>query len=107
MFKLAVICPEKLARGFELTGVDVFTSDSKEETEEFLFQTIEDKKAGLVILPQEHLEAFEERKRKELEKLEIPLIVPVPMIQGSDIQAEEYVSQMVRRAIGYQVKIGG
>ena len=105
MFKLTVICPEKLAKGFELTGVDVFTSDSKEKTERLLLQTIEEKKAGLVVLPQEHLESLDERKRKELEKLDFPLIVPVPMIRETEMTPEEYVSQMVRRAIGYQVKI--
>ena len=105
MFRLTVICPEKLARGFELTGVDVFTSDSKEKTEDLLFQTIEAKKTGLVILPQEHLEGLEERRRKQIEELDVPLIVPVPMIQESELTPEEYVSQMVRRAIGYQVKI--
>ena len=105
MFKLTVICPEKLAKGFELTGVDVLTSDSKETTEDLLFQTIEAKKVGLVILPQEHLEGFEERTRKQIEGLDVPLIVPVPMTQESGITPEEYVSQMVRRAIGYQIKI--
>ena len=105
MFRLAVICPEKLARGFELTGVDVFISDSREKTEGLLFQTIGDKKAGLVILPQEHLERFEERTRKQIEGLELPLIVPVPMTQESNVVPEEYISQLVRRAIGYQVKI--
>ena len=100
-----MICPEKLAKGFELTGVDVLTSDSKEKTEDLLFKTIEAKQAGLVILPQEHLEKFGERTLKSLEKLEMPLIVPVPMTQESGITPEEYVSQMVRRAIGYQVKI--
>ena len=105
MFKLSIICPEKLARGFELTGVEVLTSDSKEKTERLLFETIGGQKAGLVILPQEHLEKFEERALKSLEKLEMPLIVPVPMIQESESTPEEYVSQMVRRAIGYQIKI--
>ena len=105
MPNLAVICPEKLAKGFELTGVDVLTSDSKEKTEGLLFEAIEGKKAGLVILPQEHLEQFEERKRKALEELELPLIVPIPMLQEKEVTPEEYVSQMVRRAIGYQVKI--
>ena len=105
MFRLAVICPEKLAKGFELTGVDVFTSDSKERTADLLFQTIEAKKVGLVILPQEHFEGFEERRRKQVEELDVPLIVPVPMIRENEMKAEEYVSQLVRRAIGYQVKI--
>jgi len=51
------------------------------------------------------LEQFEERKLKQLEELELPMIVPIPMIQEKGVAPEEYVSQMVRRAIGYQVKI--
>ena len=105
MSRLAIICPEKLAKGFELTGVEVLTSDSMEKTKGLLLQTIEEKKAGLVILPQEHLERFEERTLKHLETLEQPMIVSIPMIQETEATPEEYVSQMVRRAIGYQVKI--
>ena len=105
MPKLAIICPQKLARGFELTGVEVLTSDSTEKTEGLLFQTIEAKKAALVVLPQEHLERFGERTLKNLEALELPMIVSIPMIQEHQISPEEYVSQLVRRAIGYQVKI--
>lgn len=105
MPNLAVICPETLARGFELTGVEVLTTNSKETTEGLLFGTIEGKRAGVVILPQEHLEQFEERKRKTLEELELPFIVPIPMLQEREASVEEYVSLMVRRAIGYQVKI--
>lgn len=105
MPKLAVICPQKLARGFELTGVEVLTSDSTEKTQGLLLETIESQRAGLVVLPQEHLERFEERILKTLEALEVPMIVSIPMIQEQQIAPEEYVSQMVRRAIGYQVKI--
>ena len=105
MYKLAIICPEKLSKGFELTGVKVFTSDSSDRTKDLLFETIEGKQTGLIVLPQEHLESFEERTLKALEKLDFPLIVPIPMIKESEGKPEAYVAQMVRRAIGYEIKL--
>ena len=74
-------------------------------TEELLQKLIEEGGRGVIIVPQEHLSDFEPRTLKQLDGLQIPLIVPIPMGEKETTSPEAYVAQTVRRAIGYNIKI--
>ncbi|MFH1858592.1 MAG: V-type ATP synthase subunit F [Candidatus Omnitrophota bacterium] len=105
MYKLAVICPERLEKGFALAGVQTFASDGAGRTQELLLGLLAQKDIGLVLIPQEHLADFEPEIFKKAELLPLPLVVPVPMSGKPTASPETYVSQIVRRAVGYPIKI--
>ena len=105
MYSLAVICPERMVKGFALTGVETFVSDAGAKTEELLAQLLTETDRGVIIIPQEHLADFEPRTLKKLDALQIPLVVPIPMGEKETTSPEAYVAQMVRRAIGYNIRI--
>ena len=100
-----VICPERIVKGFALTGVETFVSDAGAKTEALLEKLLAQTEYGMMIIPQEHLADFEPRTLKKLDGLQIPLIVPIPMGEKETTSAEAYVAQTVRRAIGYNIKI--
>lgn len=100
-----MICPERIVKGFALTGVETFVSDAGSKTEELLLGLITQKERGFIIIPQEHLADFEPRTLKKLDALQIPLVVPIPMGEKDTTSPEAYVAQTVRRAIGYNIKI--
>ena len=105
MYKLVVICPERIAKGFSLTGVEVLVSDAGSRTQELLNRLIIQKEVGVVLLPQEHLADFDPRMLKTVDALQLPLVVPIPMGSETIFSPEEYVKQTVRRALGYEIKI--
>ncbi len=100
-----MISPDRLEKGFALTGVETFVSDLGTRTQEILSELITRKDIGIVIIPEEHLADFDPRTRKKLDELQMPLIVPIPMERRETASPEKYVSQLVRRAIGYEIKI--
>ena len=105
MYSLAVICPERIVKGFALTGVETFVSNAGAKTEELLARLLTETDRGVIIIPQEHLSDFEPRTLKKLDALQIPLVVPIPMGEKETTSPEAYVAQTVRRAIGYNIKI--
>ncbi|MBI4437036.1 MAG: hypothetical protein HY590_06480 [Candidatus Omnitrophica bacterium] len=105
MYKLIVICPERIAKGFTLTGIEVLVSDAGSRTQELLTRLMTQREMGVVLLPQEHLADFDPRMLKKLDALQLPLVVPIPMGSEATLSPEEYVKQTVRRALGYEIKI--
>ena len=100
MYKLAILCPERVVKGFALTGIDTFLSEAGSRTQELLETLLEEGGRGVIIIPQEHLADFDPRFLKKVDSLQIPLVVPIPMGGKDTASPEAYVSQIVRRAIG-------
>jgi len=105
LYKLVVICPDRIARGFALTGAEVLVSEAGPRTQTLLEDLITRKETGVILFPQEHLADFDPRTLKKLDALYLPLVVPVPMTSDATTSPEAYVAQMIRRAIGYDIKI--
>ncbi|MBI4430335.1 MAG: hypothetical protein HY587_01315 [Candidatus Omnitrophica bacterium] len=102
---LALSLPE-LAGGFRLAGLDTVSVRSDEETYRALIQTTHDRSYEIIVLPQEHLTNLDERKRKEIDHLTEQVVVPIPMTNLENQPSPKgFVSELVRRAIGFQVKV--
>jgi len=102
---LALALPE-LANGFRLAGLDAVSVKSDEDTYRVLMQTVANRRYEIIILPQEHLKQFDERKRREIDELTEQVVVPIPMTDLENQPSPKgFVSELVRRAIGFQIKI--
>ena len=106
MGKILALAVSDLANGFRLAGLDTTIVRNEEETYHALMQTARTHSHEIVILPQEHLAKLDERKRKEMDSLIEQVVVPIPM---TDLEKQPspkgFVSEIVRRAIAFQVKI--
>ena len=105
MSNVLILSPSDFVQGFRLAGVEVRESASPEESERIL-GTSAVAAFELVVVPQDHFLAFSDRFVKELEAREKPLCVPVPMdATGEKVSPEKYVQELVRRVIGYHIKV--
>lgn len=94
--------------GFRLAGVDAVAAGCPEEAERLLRDCIAEGCASLILLNQSFLDRFSEATRRRIEKLGLPLIIPLPISPawGKAEPGQDYVLSLIRRAIGFQMKIG-
>lgn len=93
--------------GFRLAGVDAVAAGCAEEAERLLRACIAEGCASLVLVNQSFLDRFSEATRRTIEKLSLPLIIPIPISPTwwKEEPSQDYVLSLIRRAIGYQMKI--
>jgi vacuolar-type H+-ATPase subunit F/Vma7 len=104
MKSIAFITPPDAAYGPGLCGVAQHTVEPC-DAEETLTRTMAEPGNGLVIIDERLLAAVPEEKLRELEKAwrGILLVLPSPAKPPAD--AEDYAARLIRRAIGYHVRL--
>lgn len=93
--------------GFRLAGVDAVAAGCAEEAERLLRSCIAEGGVSLVLINQGFLDRFSEGTRRRIERLSLPLIIPLPIspVWWKEEPSQDYVLSLIRRAIGYQMKI--
>ena len=105
MKKIVVVTPPDAHHGFALGGVKQLTAGPAELVAT-LRQLAEEAQTGVVIVDERLLT---ERAREEIAALERHwpgLVVVLPSPAEAAAAEEDYVLQLIRRAIGYQVRLG-
>ncbi len=110
MRKIAFITPPDAEYGFTLTGLSQIVADAG-AMEETLKETMEETESGLVIIDERLLSANRESKglaEERLRELEhrwqgILLVLPSP--DKPPAEEEDYAARLIRRAIGYHVRL--
>jgi V/A-type H+-transporting ATPase subunit F len=103
---IAVTDPET-AMGFRLAGIETLLVQQAEEAPRLLSELVDKKESGVVIFNEDYLKAIPEKLQKRMEDSLKPIFVPIPHIQSwrEGEKKEEYLARLLRRVIGYQVKI--
>jgi vacuolar-type H+-ATPase subunit F/Vma7 len=106
--RVRVLCRPAIAAGFRLAG---FTPDEAENAAEGarrLAALIEQPDAGVVLVQQDFYAALPEADRRGLARRPLPLVVPFPApswappLEGP----EAFITELLRQAIGYRVRLG-
>lgn len=107
MSKLLIITYHDTSLGFNLAGAEVKEINEKDDVTVVLNNILKDGSYGLLAIEEGLLSKVEEGVLKRMKKSGIPLIVPIntPKSWHGGAAAESYISKLIRRAIGYQVKI--
>ncbi len=107
MSRVVALLDEESGLGFRLAGVDVRKTSSAEEAGRQVARLLDDPEVRLVILDEARLADLPASVRRAVLASRSPLFVPVPSfpLRGGETGAEEYVSRLMRRAIGFQVRI--
>lgn len=107
MARLIVITDPDTALGFRLAGVDVTEVGDREAGADQLLTLLRSKESGIVIYNEEFQSALPGKSRVALEESMAPVFfaIPVAQAQRTGEQPEQYLARLLRRAIGYQVKI--
>jgi vacuolar-type H+-ATPase subunit F/Vma7 len=102
-----VIADADAVVGFRLAGVEAVAASGPAEAERVLRARIAGGDAAIVLVSQDFLDGFSESMRRLLERLGLPLVIPVPVSPGwwREERGEDYILGIIRRAIGFQMKI--
>lgn len=104
MKKIVFITPSDAGYGFRLTGLSHY-SCSGEEAEETLHNVTADPGTGLVIVDERLLGNIEEERLRDIERSWKGVLVVMPSPEERGPAAEDYAARLIKRAIGYHVRL--
>jgi vacuolar-type H+-ATPase subunit F/Vma7 len=102
--KIAFITPADVEYGFGLAGMSQYSA-GPEDVEKILRKIMAEPDAGLIIMDERLLKGMNEEKIGEMEQRweGILLVLPSPIKPSAAI--EDYAERLIRRAIGYHVRL--
>ena len=102
-----VITGEGESLGFRCAGIECLEAAAGADISALLFKLQSGGRYGLVAVDEKLLERVPEHEMRRLERKGLPIIMPVniPSQWGTVEYGESPVVRLIRRAIGYQIKI--
>jgi V/A-type H+/Na+-transporting ATPase subunit F len=104
MKSIVFITPPDAAYGLGLCGVlqhAVETGDA----EETLAGTMAEPATGLVVIDERLLAALPEDKLREVEQAWNGILLVLPSPEKPEAELEDYATRLIRKAIGYHVRL--
>lgn len=111
MRNIAFLTPPDAEYGFQLTGLSQVVVPDINLMEETLKETMEKTENGMVIIDERLLAAnretkgFPEERLRELEQRWQGILLVLPSPDKPPADEEDYAARLIRRAIGYHVKL--
>lgn len=109
MYKILAIANSEIVKGLKFSGIKVLGVDTPELAKKSVLDTLESKDYGIVIIDESFEQTFDDYTKRLIEESSTPLFVPLPLqLIWQEVEApadNTYVVEMIRRAIGYQIKI--
>lgn len=104
--RVAVVCRPEVAPGFRLAGLAPSEALGPAEAAGILESLRRDGRTGVVLVQQRLYDGLAEEVRAALEREAVPLAVPFPEpTWAAEEGPEAYVVRLLRRAIGYRVRL--
>jgi len=102
-----VLCTPGTASGFRLAGFTPIEVENPGAAADRLTRLLENPETGVVLIDQGLLDALPETLHRELRRRPLPMVVPFPgpQWQPSTELAEGFIAELLRRAIGYRVRL--
>lgn len=107
MARLIVITDPDTALGFLLAGAEVAEVTNTEQATNRLRDILKTKQAGVVVYNEEYRSGLSEHEQALLDESVAPVFFAIPIARAQPAREgrEEYLARLLRRSIGYQVKI--
>ncbi|MGR3310084.1 MAG: V-type ATP synthase subunit F [Candidatus Brocadiales bacterium] len=109
MYKILAIANSEVVKGLRFSGINVLGVDTPELAKKSLLDVMKSKDYGIVIIDESLERTFDDYTKRLIEESGTPLFVPLPLqLIWQEIEVppdDTYVVDMIRRAIGYQIKI--
>lgn len=104
MRKIAFITPQDAEFGFNLTGADQFIAN-RDSLIPVLNSIILKPGTGLIIIDERLISIGNEEKLRETERTWNGILIVMPSPERPKEVIEDYASRLIRRAIGYHVRL--
>ena len=104
--QLVVISSPGLSAGFALAGIPVFEARDGADAARQIDHAVDAMNAGVIIIDEPLYEDLSDEVRRDLRRAPLPVVIPVPGPDWmTETSAHEYIVEILRRAIGYRVKL--
>lgn len=101
-----VLCRSEIAPGFALTGVAMQVVAPGADLAEAIAAAAGTGETGVLLIEDRLYRALNEETRRRVDRMTHPVVVPFPSPAWEPTAAAEaYVVELLRRAIGYRVKL--
>jgi V/A-type H+-transporting ATPase subunit F len=109
MSRLLIVARPSLVPGFRLAGVEAFAATEAQQAQHLIGSWLDRGEAGLLAVDEGLLAAFEPAFRRRLEAAEqLPhLAIPSGEPAGPETRGSQYITELIRRAIGFHVTFRG
>ncbi len=104
MKKIAVVTPPDALHGFALAGVRQVVADA-EEVVAALRSLAREPLIGVVMLDERLAAPAAREQLREMDRRWPGVAIVLPAPHRAQVREEDYVLQLIRRAIGYQVRL--
>jgi V/A-type H+-transporting ATPase subunit F len=104
MKRISFITPEDAEYGFRLTGVQHISSD-RNTVPATLTKLIHEQEAGIIIIDERLLTGKLESLMNEIEQSWQGILLVLPSPRKREGEFEDFASRLMRRAIGYHVRL--
>jgi vacuolar-type H+-ATPase subunit F/Vma7 len=103
--RLRVVTRSLLARGFELAGLMVIRADDEIAAAEAVKRLAAQEEIGIILIDDVLFRALPRELLARLERQALPVLAPIPPPRWDErSEAEAYILDILRRAIGYRVR---
>ena len=93
--------------GYRLAGVELREASTVEEMGRKAEALSGDPGVRLVLLDEDLFRGLPAALQRKLEESRMPVFLPVPSLplRTGALRPEEYIARLIRRAVGYQIRI--
>ena len=106
--RVRVLCRPAVAAGFRLAGLRAETAPDVADGSRRLAAMLDEGEAGVILAEEDFYAALPAGARRELARRPLPMVVPFPLPSwaGPAASPEAFIAELLRRAIGYRVRLG-
>lgn len=105
--RVGVLSRAPSAAGFALAGLQPVEAEDGEEATRRMSTLLADARLGIVLIESDLYEALDDEVRRRISSRVLPLVIPFPGPAWAEglAASDAYVVELLRRAIGYQVRL--
>ncbi len=104
MKRIVIVTPADAEFGFKLTGVSHSIARA-EDAEGMIRKIVHEPDTGLLVIDEQLIKAVPEERLKGIEQSWHGIIVVLPSPERPEAGIEDYAVRLIRRAIGYHVRL--
>ena len=105
-YRVRALCNPGTAIGFALAGVRTIEVDPAKSVDAQAQELAANPELAVLFIEQDLDDRLSEETKRRLSKNPLPMLVPFPAPDWTEGQvADDYVVELLRRAIGYRVRL--
>jgi V/A-type H+-transporting ATPase subunit F len=102
--KIVFITQKDAEYGFSLAGVKQYAV-AEGDAEDTLKKALKEPEAGVIVIDERLTKGISEEKMKDLEDKWYGVLLILPAPEKAVVKMEDYALRLIRRAIGYHVRL--